>query len=167
VKTIFLLLFFVTASHSAFAQDSTRAKRFEYVAGASLAFSLLDYVGFNIAIRQLHNSEPVYHAFQSAVQAGITYFLYQTCGIKSAISFNLIWWTWTDDIGYYGWGYLLNPTNSDHWENRSHNGLMSEGITWASWTPIGLLRPAHDKISREALVAQSIIGVSVAIPLLW
>src|SRR5436305_722330 len=65
VKTILLFLIGVAMSQNVAAQDSTRAKRFEYVAGATLAFSLLDYVGFNIAIRQLHNSEPVYHSIQT------------------------------------------------------------------------------------------------------
>ena len=162
-----MLVLAVALSSQSYAQDSTRAKRIEYVLGASLGFSLIDYVGFNIAIRQLHNSEPVYHTIQTLIQAAITYFLYETCGLKSAIAFNLIWWTWTDDLAYYGWGYLLNPPNAAHWENRSHNGLMSEGITWAYWTPIGLLRPAHDKIFRDALLTQSMVGLSVSVPLLW
>src|ERR1035437_2471362 len=109
MKTLAMtLLFALLLASSARAQDSTRLQRFEYVIGASLAFSLLDYVGYNLDVRQLHNTAWVYHGLQFMAQAAITYFLYKTCGWTSAISFNLIWWTWCDDLAYYGWAYAIN-----------------------------------------------------------
>jgi hypothetical protein len=162
---IIVLIILFAKPYSANAQDSTRLTRIEYVIGASLAFSLIDYVGFNIDVRQHHHSEWMYHGIQSALQAAITYFLYETCGLKSALAFNLIWWSWADDLGYYGWAYALNPPTG--WENRSFNGLQNHEITWAYWTPIGLMRPSRVNIARDAVIAQSIIGVSLSIPLLW
>ncbi|MDP4199688.1 MAG: hypothetical protein Q8922_03695 [Bacteroidota bacterium] len=149
------------------AQDRLRVQRIEYVIGSSLAFSLLDYVGFNLDVRQLHNIAWVYHGIQSVAQAAITYFLYKTCGLSSAIAFNLIWWTWGDDLGYYGWAYALNPPSHGSWENRVYNGLQSHQISWAYWTPIGLLRPRSALIARDALVAQAIVGLSVSMAILW
>jgi len=161
-------LFFVTSfATSARAQDSTRLERFEYVLGASAAFSLLDYIGFNLDVRQLHNTQWVYHGIQGLAQAAITYFLYKTCGLSSAISFNLIWWTWGDDLGYYGWAYAINPASHGSWENRVFNGLQCDQINWAYWTPIGLMRPPSALIARDALVAQAVIGFSVSMGILW
>ena len=168
MKTLAMtLLFALLLASSARAQDSTRLQRFEYVIGASLAFSLLDYVGFNLDVRQLHNTAWVYHGLQFMAQAAITYFLYKTCGWTSAISFNLIWWTWCDDLAYYGWAYAINPASHGSWENRVFNGLQSEQVSWAYWTPIGLLRSPKDLIARDALVAQAIVGFAVSIPILW
>ena len=147
------------------AQDSTRLERVEYVAGASLAFSFFDYVGFNLV---KHDKNITFYRYiEGTVQTAITYFLYKEVGLPSAISFTLIWWTWGDDILYDGWANAINPAQP--WENRSYNTLQSAGISWAGWTPIGLLRPKGSNIARSALEAQAVIGLSVAIPMaiLW
>src|SRR5206468_6952336 len=90
------------------AKNLSRGERIGYVCAASLAFSLFDYIGHN-ATKTDHAARLAYRIFQPAVQAGITYFLYKQCGLNSAISFNIIWWTWGDDLAYYGWAYLINP----------------------------------------------------------
>ena len=153
------------------AQDSTRLKRIEYVAGASLAFSLIDYVGLNL-VRTQHGPGFLYRCVEATEQTAISYFLYKTCGLSSVIAFNLIWWTWGDDLAYYGWTNLLNPAspnsfNSYVWENRTNSGLLLPNINWAGWTPIGLLRPQGSWIARNALIAQAVIGFSVSIGILW
>ena len=135
-----------------------------YVCGASLAFSLFDYIGFGL-VRETPGPHTGYRVLQVAVQSAITYFLYKQCGLPSAISFNLIWWTWGDDLAYNGWGNVFNM-HYPPWENRSVNGLSENQITWASWTPIGLLRPKGQRIPKDALFGQAIIGFSLSIAIL-
>jgi hypothetical protein len=152
-------------------QDSTRLKRIEYVLGASLTFSLIDYIGYNLVRRQ-EGSPFWYRCIEATEQTAISYFLYKECGLSSVISFNLIWWTWGDDLGYYGWTNLFNPAspnalNSFVWENRTNSGLLLSDINWAGWTPIGLVRPQGSWIARNALVAQAIIGLSISMAILW
>jgi hypothetical protein len=145
------------------AKTLTRIDRIGYVCGASLAFSLFDYVGFN-ATKSSTTALSVYRVLQVATQSGITYFLYKECGLSSAISFNLIWWTWGDDIGYFGWAYAFNP--KPPWEGRYHNGLQSYDISWASWTPIGLTRKKGSLIDKATLVIQAMFGFSISIAIL-
>ncbi len=158
-----------TARHSWFSFDGVRGTKLERVAwvtGASLAFSLFDYVGYNI-VRENNRAPDWYRILQVSIQCGLSYFLLRECGLPSAISFNLIWWTWGDDIGYNGWANLINPRAHDgHWENREHNGLRDNEITWAYWTPIGMLRPYKSRIPRDVLIPQAIIGFSVAVAIL-
>ena len=145
----------------------TKLERIGYVVGASLLFSLMDYVGTNMVVFAPNNPSLkipfVYRIVQSAVQTGLSYFLYRQCGLSSTISFNLIWWTWSDDFMWYGWAYVLNPGRP--WYNRSNNGLQTNNVTWASWTPVGLLRKPFSIISRDVLVTQSLIGFSIAVTL--
>jgi hypothetical protein len=159
-------------------QDSTktdgaqRLERIEYVVGASLAFSLFDYVGYNL-VRTNSSSPSWYRLLEGTVQTAISYFLYKECGLSSVISFNLIWWTWGDDMAYYGWTNLLNPASPNRlnpdsdWENRTNSGLKIRDIGWAGWTPIGLTRPQGSNIARSTLIAQAVIGLSVSIGILW
>jgi hypothetical protein len=153
------------------AQDTTRLARYEYVIGASLAFSLADYVGYSLA--RVYNVDGHaawwYHAISSSVQIAISYLLYEKFGLPSTIAFNLIWWSWCDDIGYYGWADLINPGKQSVgvWENREGNGLRDNHITWAGWTPIGLLRPQGSLIARDALITQAVIGFSISMAILW
>ncbi len=159
-----------SAMSSDSSERSTRLERIGYVVGGSLAFSLADYIGFNL-VRGENNRVPFwYHALQGAVQAGFSYLLYTKFGLPSTIAFNLIWWTWGDDLGYFGWGYLINPhcITGVAWENRTVNPLLSPAeISWASWTPVGLLRPAGSVIPRNVLFAQAAIGLSVSVAMLW
>jgi hypothetical protein len=153
-------------------QDSTRLKRIEYVVGSSLAFSLVDYLGYNILVKpNPYNTTNIIalHVLDIAFGSAINYFLYKTCGLSSAISFDLIWWTWGLDLGFYGWGDVINPANP--WVNRANSSLNTsewgDSIGWAGWTPIGLLRPPHSNIALSTLYAQAIIGFSVSMAILW
>lgn len=144
--------------------NTTKLERVSYVIGASLAFSLFDYVAFNAVVFAPSNTDHsvpfAYRAVQASVQTALSYFLYKQVGLSSTVSFNLIWWTWGDDFGWYGWCNLINPAAP--WYNRSFNGLQTNGITWAGWTPIGLLRKQKTVISRDVLVSQSVIGFSLS-----
>ena len=168
---IISLLLVLVYSATAYSQDttaaihSTRPERMEYVLGATAAFSLFDYIGYNL-VRKNAEASTIYRIVQGVTQAAISYILYKTVGLSSAISFNLIWWTWGDDIAYYGWTQLFNPAGPV-WENRTNSGLRDPEVYWAGWTPIGLLRPQGSLIARDALLAQAMIGFSISMAILW
>ncbi|HZK77044.1 MAG TPA: hypothetical protein VFD13_09065, partial [Candidatus Kapabacteria bacterium] len=81
----------------------------------------------------------------------------------SAISFNLIWWTWGDDFAYYGWGQLLSWFP---WESRAQSGLRFSEYNSAGWTPYGLTLPQGTWIPKNVLIAQAVIGLSFSISIL-
>src|SRR5438034_7253079 len=72
--------------------SSTKLERLAYVAGCSVAFSLLDFIGFN-ATQFDKTARTGYRILQVTSQVALSYFLYQKFGLSSAVSFNLIWWT--------------------------------------------------------------------------
>ncbi len=169
----------------AMAQDSTRTvgeqhpagelrlKRYELVVGSGLAFSLVDYLGYNIFVTSDQTRTTAIlalHLFNIAFGGAINYFLYKTCGLPSAISFDLIWWTWGLDLGFSGWGDVINPAYP--WINRTESSLNtahwhSNSIDWAGWTPIGLLRKQGSPIALSSLYAQAIVGFSISMAILW
>lgn len=167
-----ILILIVGRSPVAIAQDSSQVtssyERAALVTGASLAFSLADYVGFNL-VRQPAGAPVWYRAGQIALQAGLTYFLYRYCGLPSAVSFGLIEWTWGNDLGYSGWAYAINPAAVPgvKWENRTLNPMRGNQITWAGWTPLGLMRPRGTVIDRSLLYWQSAIGYALSMAILW
>ncbi len=151
---------------SARAQDSTRLNRYESVIGVTIAFSLFDYIGWNLDVNIHHNPVWIFRGIQVLAQAAISYFLYKTCGLNSAIAFNLIWWTWGDDLAFYG--YQLGINMGSPWPNRTYrNDLQVNQITWAGWTPIGMMRSPGSVIARSALYGQAVVGFSIAMGLLW
>jgi hypothetical protein len=162
------------ALHPVQAQDSVQHSPFEkaaWVVGSSLVLSLGDYVAYNIW-RDHINWKPNLHApflfrfVQGSLQAAVTYFLYKEFGINTAISFNLLWWTWFDDLLFYGWGEVINPAAP--WPNRENTRLTNDShITWAGWTPVGLLRKQGNPIAANTLVAQTAVGFSISMELLW
>ncbi len=137
-----------------------------YLLGASVAFSLFDYVGYNASKGSDGLAPPAYRVLQLAVQGGLTYFLYEECGLPTAIGFNLIWWTFGDDLLYYGWAELLNPGGL--WEGRGalDRAVLKHGAGHAYWTPVGIARGFRrdgSRISGDTLVAQSLVGAALAI----
>src|SRR5438067_750533 len=112
---VVVILSVVIGSNSR-AQDSIRLERIEYVIGGAATLSLLDYLGYNLI-----NSIPpgksydhallAVHVLDALAGAGIMYVLYRMFGLPTVGSFDLIWWTWGVDMGFYGWTYLLNPAS--------------------------------------------------------
>jgi hypothetical protein len=143
---------------------TTKLERVGYVIGASLIFSLFDYIAFHkvvFASTNTDHSVPFsYRIAQAGVQTLLSYALYEQVGLSSTVAFNTIWWTWGDDIAFYGWLNLINA--SAPWYNRSFHGLQGNGVTWAGWTPIGITRKQGTVIDKYALFAQAGIGFSIA-----
>ncbi len=152
------------------AQDTTLTpiEKAGGVLGASVVFALGDYVGFNLIKKADGGSmlqAPIsFRIGEGLTQAAVTYFLYRVCGLTSAISFNLIWWTWGDDFAYYGWGQLLSWFP---WESRAQSGLRFHEYASAEWTPVGLVRSQGSAIAKSTLIAQSVAGFSVAMAILF
>jgi hypothetical protein len=175
VKTFSLLTLSLSlAVPSAKAQDSThtegvrRLERYELVIGSGLVFSLGDYIGFNL-LKKAHGEQgfktPLFFRIAEGItQAAITFFLYKECGLSSAISFNLIWWTWGDDFTYYEWEQLLGFFP---WDHRSGSGLRFRKYDSAGWMPIGLTRLQGSMIARSTLIAQAVIGLSISMTVIW
>jgi hypothetical protein len=175
VKAVLLFTFALSlAVSSAKAQDSIhtagelRLKRYESVIGSCLAFSLVDYAGYNIFVKSDQTRAGAIlalHVFDFALGAAINYFLYTTCGLSSAISFDAIWWTWGLDLGFFGWGELTNPAYP--WINRTDISHYLGSVDWAGWTPVGLLRPRGNWIAMSTMLAQAAVGLSISMAILW
>ena len=176
MKTLFLsslLTLLLTENISAqtiFQHDttSTRLERFEYVLGGTVAFSLLDYFGINLA-RQLGMKNEglpndIYHAAMGAVAVALNYWLYTKLGLPSVIAFDLLWWSWTDDLGYMAWANVLNLPSP--WPNRTTE-QFTENICCAEWTPVGILQGYREFLPRSTIFGQSAVGLAVALAILW
>jgi hypothetical protein len=122
-------------------------------------FAFFDYWGYNV----LHPFQPVaYRILQHLILIVLAlglYFLSWRC----SVAFLLLWWTWWADAIYYafydslGW-YGQNPHVSA-WENEVMEGF----VTWAWWTPVGLLTKHKRAIPHNTLMWQLVVGVVVAL----
>src|SRR5438132_744806 len=70
--------------------NSTRLERIGSVIGASAAFSLADYIGYNLLKQHYagdrpYPAPPLYRAAMALLQTAISYILYRQCGLSSAI----------------------------------------------------------------------------------
>lgn len=126
---------------------------------ACIGFSAFDYAGYNLT-KDDATALVCYRISQVAVQALITWALWENYGAQSAVKFNLIWWTFGCDWLYYGWANLLNPHHG--WESRGAPGVNQ--ISWGWWTPWGLLSGGKGSLlSSRSLAFQSVIGLSISI----
>ena len=171
--TVSLVLCMVctTAAQVRFENDSTstRAERLEYVLGASAAFGLFDYVGINLAHDLFRHSSidrvnAGYHVALGLVGAALNYFLWRRLGLPSALSFDVLWWSWTNDFAYMAWANVLNPASP--WPNRTTE-RFTQTICCAGWTPVGLLQGYKSSLPRSTLIAQSAFGIGVSMALIW
>lgn len=134
------------------------------VVKASLAFSAFDYLGFNLT-----KNDPAalraYRVAQLAVQAGLTYDLWQKDGLASALSFETLWWTFNDDLLYYAISEFHDP--GEGWASRGafRREVLGDRVTWAHWTPEGLARGGKTgrPIPGRVLLIQAGVGVLVAL----
>jgi hypothetical protein len=152
-KLIIPLMFCVMLSQ---AQEKSWLEKKGYMLGGVVVFSAFDYIGYNLT-KNDHGVAPIgYRIAQLLVQAGITKFLIDEVGLPEAIGFNVIWWTWGADLMYYQWGRILPP----------HDMLTAnKQVTWASWTPVGLIRGGKKPIAHNTLFAQATIGLSISLAL--
>lgn len=135
------------------------------VLGVTLGYSLFDYVGYNLT-KNNPTSLRAYRVLQAITHVSCTYYLYQKHGTKAALAFNVIWWTFGDDLLYYGYASMFNPGGS--WEGRDvAQSVMQKGVRHAYWTPLGRMRGSDRRtpISGDAIQAQAALGFIAAIAL--
>jgi hypothetical protein len=125
---------------------------------------MFDYIGYNL-VRDNTSTLPIYRVMQALVQAGITWILYEKLGLPTAAAFNLVWWTWGTDALFYGYTELFNV--GGNWKGRGvfQSDIMDNNCTWASWTPVGMLRGMDSSrpISGDTLLAQFLVGAVAAV----
>jgi hypothetical protein len=153
MKTLIIpLLFCVMLSQ---AQEKSWLEKKGYMLGGVVVFSAFDYIGYNLT--EKNGVAPItYRIAQLLVQAGITKFLIDQVGLPEAIGFNVIWWTWGADLMYYQWGRILPPYDML---------TANKQVTWASWTPVGLVRGGKKPIAHSTLFAQATFGLSISLAL--
>lgn len=133
---------------------------------ACLLYALADYVGYNLS---RHDARMLrrYRIAQVLMQLVMTGSIWWSASLATACAFNMIWWTFGEDILYYGIAALANP--GGRWESRGNfrRNILGNKCTWAYWTPIGILRGMDKKrpISGSALLIQSFLGCLCAIAL--
>jgi len=168
VNRISLILLLLISS--AAAQEKDNAEKALYLIGASAAFSTIDYLGYNLSKNDQGTAPVSYRIIQGLLQAGITYFLYEKCGLPTSIAFNLIWWTFGNDFLYYGISELVPP--GGQFEGRGTWGSFARqgGPGHAYWTPVGILRGYQrgEKIPANTMAAQAIIGAVIGMSItIW
>ena len=134
---------------------------------ACLVFSLFDYAGYNIS-KKSSKLLVGYRVLQYIVQAVITYVVWVNFSWKEAFAWLILWWTWLCDFMYYGWAWIINPKPAPNnaWEGRE--GLLKtlEVVTWAWWTPYGLIINGVKNKTRViplmTLIVQAILGFVLA-----
>ena len=139
-------------------------ERLLWLAGASVAYAGFDYIGYN-ATRNNPSALRAYRVTQVLMQSAISWLLYEQVGLPTAISFNLIWWTFGMDFLYYGYAEIINPGHP--WESRGDfgNGVLANRCGWAYWTPVGISRGMKrgKPIAANTLIAQSLVGLGLAV----
>lgn len=162
VSLVLALTLFGAHFSSLSAQD--KLEKAAWVAGSVVALGVYDYFGYNLT-QDRQPALTIYRISFVLAQAGLTYLLYEKFGLPSAIGFNLIWWTFGVDMVYYG-VCEMNPDPGGTWPGRGAWAAESrEGLKFAHWTPVGLLRGARegDPIARNTIVAQAVVGFALGI----
>ena len=124
---------------------------------ALIVFAFFDYFGYNV----LHKIQPTVcgitqHALLIAI-AAILYFLAWQC----TVAFILLWWTWWADAIYYVFAdsFRWYHKAGDRWQAEA----VEDRVTWAWWTPMGLMLPYKMPMPYTTLLRQLIIGMALAL----
>jgi hypothetical protein len=167
MRKLFLFSFLLCVPfYFSFTQEQTTFfERAALVTGASVLFASVDYVGYNTC-KTSPKTLAFYRVFQFALQGVLTWKLYQWGDVRCAIAFNVLWWTFTDDLLYYGIAAVVNPPGA--WENRRSAGEALNAVTWAYWTPLGLARGGSRKVMEKPLLySQSGAGILFSFTILF
>lgn len=149
-----------------------------YILAFSVGFSLFDYFAYNeFAKRGLTNGIfAPYRIVQTCVQIILIAIAWAFVNGIVAIGFTLLWWTWCCDWIFHI--FCLSNLYDDRkyvWDADVRKKYWNN-ISWAWWTPYGLLDlliSGKDKetkyfkiIEWQVLVTQSIMGIILVILIL-
>jgi len=166
-KILLLLALLFIPLYFCFSQsDTTMLSRMGEVAVASCIFAAYDYIGYNVC-KKSPSLLVIYRISQFILQGILTWQLWEHGGFRCALSFNLLWWTFVDDLIYYGYASIANPSGS--WENKNSTKEALSNVTWAYWTPIGIVKGMKRNvvIEKPLLYWQASIGVCVSFTILF
>ena len=104
--------------------------------GMLIIFAAFDYVGYNTLGQW---KIVLYRVIQTVVQLSLAAFLWHEEGFWSAFAFMLFWWTWNADLLYYLFYDLFRFFGGDSAGNAFETEVLGGKVTWASWTPYGLV----------------------------
>lgn len=128
---------------------------------AGILFAFFDYTFYNtLGQKKL----TLYRVIQTAFQILLVVALWFV-GPLASVLFMLLWWTWNCDLLYYFFCYIL------HWysaqpKNSFEQYILSDTVTWAWWTPYGLIRGhKSEPIDGDILVIQASAGIILSIVL--
>ncbi|MFO0748080.1 MAG: hypothetical protein U1F43_20840 [Myxococcota bacterium] len=139
--------------------------------GGAFAYAVYDYIAFNeLAFNQGDGKQLQYRLFQAPTQVFIHQWLASNVSSAAAGAFETLWWTWGCDLMFYAIAEL-GIGKADWHGPGSWETVSRAGITWASWTPLGILagignlmngKKWSEPIEGGALILQSLIGFLVA-----
>ena len=132
---------------------------------AAVLFGFGDYWGFN-TLGQKHLV--VYRIIQTASQILLAAGCWALGGHWAAFSFLMLWWCFWADLVYYACCALLKWYPAEP-ANAFEQNVMGNVVSWAWWTPYGLIRMLFgqakktDPINGNILIVQALIGTALAI----
>ncbi|MBN1634242.1 MAG: hypothetical protein JW917_08775 [Ignavibacteria bacterium] len=141
---------------------------------ALFIFALFDYFGYTYFY--FLSKVKLYRVLQGVFQATLTILCLLFGGIKAAIIFNLLWWTWSADWIFYLYCLIFNFRGNRRDWLQPFRGY----VRWAFWTPVGLTQllfkgkekvriseneyKKHYRIIKPAaLIIQSVIGAVLSV----
>jgi hypothetical protein len=140
-----------------------------------ILYAFIDYFGYNtvgkwaVYVPIFKWKIQIYRLLQNVFQFGVlTPFLYFYVNPVVAFIFNLLWWTWNADLVYYAICEVFNGFHLTGFPGRGSfkNDVLGNQVTWASWTPYGLIRGAKTMpISYSILLVQSFLGTLISVVL--
>lgn len=138
----------------------TRGERALWLGIGYTAFTLYDYLLYPAIAPHGSQDLLLYRVSQLAVQAGLTWLLIDQTDWRTGLAFNLLWWTWWNDFGYYALYEIRTP-------GTFANEVLANRVTWAWWTPYGLARGNKSKpIEANILITQAGIGGVISFSLI-
>ena len=146
-----------------------------YITLFTVIFSTFDYFMYNEFNKRglTDGIFAPYRIFQTSFQViliGIAWYFF---GWKVAVGFTILWWTWACDFIFHLFCYT-NLYNDKYVVTKGDPRAIkywNESITWAWWTPYGLVdlaingMPFHQfrVIKWQVLAFQSFIGILLTI----
>ena len=100
----------------------------------------IDYVGYNTSKNDQHMLA-MYRMTHTAVLGGSAAYLSYRYDLKTGGKFMLNQWAFVNDLAYYGWAWVLNPSQESGFENRQtiRRVFRKESIEHSWWTPSGMV----------------------------
>lgn len=130
---------------------------------ATLVFAFFDYVGFNTI-----KPRWFYRILQTIVQFSIYVGLYVIDSVWCSISFAILHGTFCADLAYYFFFDTIKWFGGDYAGKAYKNEVLGNLVTWAWWTPYGLITrflvgKKDEPISGEIILDQAQLGFAIAL----